>query len=375
LWSFPTLEPAIVSGSSFVIERRLDRPGEVEVRVGDSVEPTTIVAHSSSLEKTITVFVASELGVSNDEVRRRLTRPIGSSFEAGEEIARSRRGLRTAAVTAPLAGVLTNVDDSNGTVVLQASSASSDLRALVDGVVERVIPDHGAIVRTSGARVFGAIGFGGETTGRLVVGLDRPDRELTVDQVKDTWKGAIVLTGMTVGVPTLARLGQVGVAGIIVGSIAEADIRRFVGTSGTNEASAATFWRIGAPSAPFVTASIESPFVVVVTEGFGRIPMAEPVFSFLRQHEGSILSMQATTAVGERLARPEIYITGGNSSGGDRSSDELDTGRPVRLIDVANLGTVGSIAEPSSDRYGSVLVELQNGTRRRVDPANLEVLA
>lgn len=374
MWSFPTLEPAIVSGSSFVIERRLDRPGEVEVRVGDSVEPSTVVARSSSLEKSITVFVASELGVPNDEVRRRLTRPIGSSFEAGEEIARARRGLRTAAVTAPLGGVLTDVDDANGTVVLRASSASSELRALVDGVVERVIPDHGAIVRTGGSRVFGAIGFGGETTGRLVVGLDRHDRELTADQVKDTWKGTIVLTGMTVGVPTLARLRQVGVAGIIVGSLAEADIRRFVSSTGAEEVSAAAFWRMGAPAAPFVAMNAQTPFVVVVTEGFGRIPMAEPVFSFLRQNEGSVISIQATTAVGERLSRPEIYITGGNLTSGDRASDDVHPGRQVRLIDGANLGTIAVVVGAETDPFDGVVVELSNGSFRRANPANLEVL-
>lgn len=374
MWSFPTLEPAIVSDSSFVIERRLDRPGTVEVRVGDSVEPTTVVARSASVERSVTVFVASELGVPNDEVRRRLTRPIGAAFAAGEEIARARKGLRSAAVTAPLAGVLSGVDDANGTIDLRASSASSELRALVDGVVERVIPDHGAVIRTSGARIFGAIGLGGETTGRLVVGLDRPDRELTADQVKDTWKGTIVLTGMTVGVPTLTRLQQAGVAGIIVGSLAEADIRRFVSTGNSTEATVGSFWRVGAPAAPFLAHAVQSPFVVVVTEGFGRLPMAEPLFAFLRQHEGSTLSMQATTAVGERLSRPEIYITGTSVAGTDRASDELHNGRQVRLIDIANLGTVGVVAEPLGFSSGDVLVELPNGSTRRANPANLEVL-
>ncbi|RIK46129.1 MAG: hypothetical protein DCC58_04185 [Chloroflexi bacterium] len=370
MWSFPTLEPAIVRGSSFVIERRLERAGDVEVRVGDSVEPHTVVARSGSLEKTTTVFVASELGIANDEVRRRLTRPIGSSFEAGEEIARVRRGLRTAAVTAPLAGVLTDVDDANGTVVLRASSASTELRALVDGVVERVIPDHGAIVRTSGSRVFGVIGFGGETTGRLVVGSDRHDRELTADQVRDTWKGTIVLTGMTVGVPTLQRLRQVGVAGIIVGSLAEADIRRFVSGSAGSEQSTAAFWRMGAPSAPFI-ALHDAPLVVIVTEGFGRIPMAEPVFTFLRQHEGTTISMQATTSVAERLSRPEIYIPGSAEANNDRTSDALRIGRPVRLIDNAHLGMVGVVADVLHD---TVSVELPNGARRTMQSANLEVL-
>lgn len=373
MWSFPTLEPAIVSDSSFVIERRLERPGVVEVRVGDTVQPATVVAHSGSTERTLTIYVASELGVPANEVRRRLTRPIGSKFEAGEEIARARRGLRTAAVAAPVTGVLAEVDDASGTVLLRVSSEPSQLHALVDGIVERIIPDHGAIIRTSGSRIFGAIGFGGETSGRLVVGLDRPDRELTADQVRETWKGTIVLAGMTVGGPALTKLRQVGVAGVIVGSIAEADVRRFASASVSGEISAASFWRIGAPTSPFVAANIEMPFVVVVTEGFGRIPMAEPVFAFLRRHEGSTISMQAMTAVGDRLSRPEIYISGSSASG-DRASDELIPGRQVRLVDVANLGTVATIADLTPDAAGRIVVESTNGNRRRVNPVNVEVL-
>lgn len=382
MWSFPTLEPTIVERGSFVVERLLDRAGRVEVGVGDLVSPETVIARSDKAEKPVTLFVASELGVPGDKIERYLTKPVGSAFDAGEVIARKRSGLRSSTVTAPMTGVLSGVDAGAGTVAFIVSSASGELRALVHGDIERVIPERGTLVRSAGARVFGILGFGPETVGRLAVGLDRPDRELTADQVKDTWRGAIVLTGMTVGVPALQRLRQAGVAGVIVGSMAEADIRRFLATDPqAAEVSARAFWGLGYPGARFATGSNQAPFAIMVTEGFGRAPMAEPVFNFLREHESATVSLRTATVVGEGLSRPELYITGPGADEGDgRATDDLTAGRPARAIS-GHLGTIVTIVgEPyerlSPDGARDLVVAVRRGAEETVvAAANLEVLA
>src|SRR5690606_28220406 len=102
---------------------------------------------------------------------------------------------------------------------------------------------------------------------------------------------------------------QVGVAGIIVGSLSEADVRRFLSAgSQSREVRQGQFWTSRDHEAPFALEAGSAPFTIVATEGFGRIPMAEPVFDFLREHEGASASVMATTSVGTRLRRPEIYI-------------------------------------------------------------------
>ncbi len=381
MWTFPTLEPALVNGGTFVLDRMLDTPGEVIVRVGDQITPETIVARSVSTERPTVLFVASELGVPNNTVSRYLTKKVGSKFELGDTLARTRRGLRTVTFPAPASGTLTSVDESNGTVVFSLSSGQNQLRALVSGEVERVVPERGATIRSTGSRLFGILGFGGEAIGPIVVGPDRGDREVTPDQVKDSWKGSVVVCGMTVGVPTLNKLRHVGVSGIIVGSLAEADVRRFLSGSGNGEIGPAAFWGARHPDAPFAPTSESAPFVIVATEGFGRVPMAEQVFNFLRDHAGQTASIQAATSVGSQLRRPEVYIAGTGSHGNGRASDELAPGRPVRLVGGRSLGVIGTCQSPAYQRVtdaGVVTtvadVSLPSGEIRVVPAANIEVI-
>jgi hypothetical protein len=382
VWSFPTLEPVVVEQGSFLIERLLDRRGHVEIGVGDPVTPESVIARAESVDKSVTLYVASELGVPNDKIGRHLTKAVGSTFEAGEDIVRRRSGLRTAAVPAPFPGVLRRIDEVNGTVEFVISDAPDELRALVNGEVERIIPDRGAVIIATGSRVFGIVGFGGEAVGRLVVGPDRPDRELTPDQVRDTWRGAIVVAGMTVSVPTLKKLRQHGVAGIVVGSVAEADIRRFItNEAGAGELGAANFWQVSNAASDFAAPGATTPFVIVVTEGFGRIPMADTVYSFLRAHDGQMASLIAATYVGDRLTRPEIYLTAGTQGTGGRVSDELVAGRTVRFIggkELVSVGTLTSdevtVASLDGVRVAAVRVKRPNGAEDLVAAANIEVL-
>jgi hypothetical protein len=384
VWTFPTLEPVLVNNGSFVLDRVLDRPGDVAVRVGDAVQPETIVARSESVEKVTTIFVAAELGVAANSVPRHLAKPIGSRFSAGEVIARARPGLRAVTVTAPAAGTVLSVDESQGTVQFAVSSGHRELRALVTGEVERVVPDHGAVIRATGDRIFGILGFGKEAIGSLLIGADRADRELTPDQVKDAWKGRIVVGGMTAGVPALNKLRQVGVAGLIVGSLSEADIRRFLSTGATSgEARAGQFWASSHPAAPFASAADDAPFVIVATEGFGRIPMAEALFSFLRERNDVQTSIQATTCVGDYLRRPEIYLAGESSTDGSRSraSDDVLPERPVRLVGGRYLGTVATCDSEAFEQVTTnglvtnvARVRMPSGEVRIVPVTNLEVL-
>ena len=372
--NYPTLEPVVVDRGTYYIDRVLDRAGRVEVGVGDRVSPTDVIARTGDIEKSFTLYLANELGVPNDSLKKYLAKSIGSSINEGEPIARVRRGLRTAAVRSPATGTLVHVDDSEGTVTLTASTGPKELTALVSGVVEQVHSDRGVTIRAEGARVYGIVGFGREASGKLIVGCDRHDRELTADQVSKDWRGAVVLAGMTVGVPALNKLRENGVAGVIVGSISEGDIRRFLDTgSGSNPASFWTQSEYGMPAT-------DGGPVVIVTEGFGRLPMANPVFEFLKGHAGASVSVSARTTIGEHLARPEIYIPGEASDEGSITGS-ADIGRQVRVTDSKRLGTTGNVRSGGmSHTFGNGLqrdfieVEFESGDIEFVAAENVEVL-
>jgi hypothetical protein len=372
--NYPTLDPVIVKHGSYYVDRVLERNGSVEVGVGDRVSPRDVVARTGDVEKSFTIYLANELGVPNDSLKKYLVKPVGSAVSEGEPIARVRRGLRTAAVRSPATGVLVHIDDSEGTITLTSSSGPTELSALVSGVVEQVHTDRGVTIRTEGSRVYGIVGFGTEATGRLIVGSDRNDRELTADQVSSDWKGGIVLAGMTVGVPALTKLRDAGVAGVVVGSIAEGDIRRFMSTDGGNNST--TFWT----NDGFGSEQAGAGMVVIVTEGFGRLQMADPVYDFLAEMAGSEVSVNARTAVGAKMARPELYIEGSQDAAGPLPGT-ASPGRPVRVVETHRLGVAAVVqSEPAAHAFSSGLqrlyveVQFEGGNVDLVPLENVEVL-
>lgn len=373
--SYPTLDPVIVDRGTFHVDRLLARPGQVAVHAGKHVTSTDIVARTDNVEKSFTLYLASELGVPTDSLRKYLVKSIGSPVAEGEPIARVRRGLRTAAVRSPAAGKLVQVDDVQGTVTLVATTGSNDLPALVEGVVEVVHPDRGVTIQTTGSRVYGIVGIGGEATGRLVIGSDRHDRELAADQVSPEWAGCVVLAGMTVGVPALNRMRDVGVAAVIVGSLAEGDIRRYISPNAALDAG--SYWThqgYGLPDPP------ASGPVIILTEGFGRLQMADPVYEFLANHSGQDVSVSGRTMPGENLARPEIYIAGDSSVAGNASGEPGD-GRTVRVSDTHRLGAIGLVesdkvthTSATGLQQDSFNVVFEGGVTERIPAANIEVL-
>ena len=381
MWTFPALEPVIVERGDFVLQRTLDRPGEVIVRVGDRVTPESVIARSERTERQVSLYVANELGVPADSMDRYLTRKVGASFRAGEEVARRRSGLRNVSVSAPLSGVLTAIDVEHGTVTLNVTDEPVPLRSVVSGDLELIVQDRGAIIRAAGARIFGIAGFGDEAVGPLTIAVDRPERELTAQQVRDEWRGAIVVCGMTVGVPTLQRLRDVGVHGIIVGSIAEADIRRFLSADAHGEATPVSFWLSSNQHDVLAPGAAPAPFAVMLTEGFGRIPMAEPVFAFLQRHAAHQASLLAHTSLGSSLRRPEMYVSGRAEGSGERPDVTLRDGRMVRTIASGHPGVVGTcrsevytLTSDDGARREVVQVELPSGSVQAIPVTNIEVL-
>ena len=377
MWSFPTLEPIVLTQGSFAIERMLPQAGEVLVSIGGRVAPDEVIARSEDVEQTLTLYVASELGVDNSELSKYVAKSIGSTMKSGEVIARVRRGLRTATVKAPADGTLVSVDDTNGTVLVSSSLGKRDLLSLVNGEVEQIIPEHGAVIRTSGTRLYGIVGFGTEAIGPLVAGVDRPDRELTADSVSDEWAGSIVLAGMTAGAPALSRLREVKAAAVIIGSIPEGDLRRFL-TGG--QMSQDGFWNpVTAIHGDLSHPSIESPLVIIVTEGFGRRPMNDRIFEILTERAGQQVSVSARTLVGNNLARPEIYL---DDEGSDRGIDDrVVDGRAVRIVDsgaISDSGIVAGAPYVDPNRYGVrrvvADVKLDSGQVRTTPLANVEVV-
>ena len=366
----------LVRDADLHVERRLPVSGEVKVRLGDRVEPSQVVAAGAKTRRPILIQVARELEVDPAEARRRLTRELGSAVAADEVIARRRRGLRVRTVRSPVAGTLTAFDATTGVATVVPSPQLIELMAHVAGTVDDIEQTRGVTLRVFGSRFYGAFGAGDEAFGVLrVIGNERP-QALGAEAIDNRSARAVVAAGGSVTAAALQKAVQVGVKGVIAGSIEEPELLTFL------KAQRRALWRVGLPDWRLPAAP--SPLPIVVTEGFGQGMMAAPIFETLVAADGGQVSLSGMTRIAGGLCRPEVYLSAGGRRAGDGEGmpiAALAPGAIVRLVDQDHLGVVGTVqAEPHRRRLGGELlvevveVALADGNQLVVPTANLEVL-
>ena len=99
----------------------------------------------------------------------------------------------------------------------------------------------------------------------------------------------------------MARAKEMGVAGLVVGGIHDKDLRALLG------------YDLGVA----ITGTEQVGFTLILTEGFGTIPMAAKTFSLLSAHAGQQASISGATQIRAGVIRPEIIIPkGAGASGG-----------------------------------------------------------
>lgn len=373
---YPTRQPILVRDSELRIERRLPVTGEVQVRTGERVEPSKIVAAGDQVGRPIDINVARALEVEPGKARGQLVKAPGSTVGQDEPIAKRRRGLRTQAVTSPVAGLFTRFDPATGTATITPATRRIELAAYVAGVVEDLEQARGVTIRTFGSRFYGAFGVGDEAFGVLkVVGKDR-QHPLGPELIDGRAKHSVLVAGGSVNAAALQKAVQAGAKGIIAGSIEEHELLAFLKAQGPS------LWRVGLPDWRLPT--IDSPLTIVVTEGFGQSPMAAPLYDILMAGNGEQVSLSGTTRLAAPLRRPEVLI----SSGSGRSNDNrglpvaaLVPGATVRIVDQDHLGLVGTVREAPRRRrlegdlvLDALEVDLPNGGRLLLPTANVEVL-
>ena len=108
---------------------------------------------------------------------------------------------------------------------------------------------------------------------------------------------------------------------------------------------------------------------VIVTEGFGKIPMAKRVWDLLSKQTGASASINGATQVRAGAVRPEIIVFGDKTKG-DKGSDianGLSVGARVRIIRVPWFGRVGEVTE-----LPSKMVKIETGAEARILRVKLE---
>jgi hypothetical protein len=354
-------------------ERILPLKGEVLVRVGDRVAAEQVVARTELPGNVHSVNVANLLSVLPDEVPSRMTRRDGEPVEREDVIARSSTlfGLFKSVARSPIRGTVESVSSVTGQVLLREPPVPVEVEAYVDGEVVEVRPAEGVVVETHASFVQGIFGIGGEAHGALEIVAGGPDDVLDAPSLAAEHAGKIVVGGSLVTGAALARAGALGVRGVVAGGIDDATIREFLG------------YDIGVA----ITGTEDKGVTLVVSEGFGRIPMAHATFELLRARAGMKASIHGATQIRAGVIRPELVVPlpGRRAEGGPAAAvvaGGLAPGTRVRVIREPHFGRLGRVAElpsplrklPTEAMVRVLVVDLEEGGRHVLPRANVEII-
>jgi hypothetical protein len=225
------------------------------------------------------------------------------------------------------------------------------------------------IVETPASFVQGIFGIGGETYGELVIAVNGPDDELTVDRLSPAHQGKIVVGGSYVNHAVLKEAIRLGARAVVVGGFDDRDLRDILG------------YDLGVA----ITGQETLGITLVLTEGFGRIRMAERTFNLLKKLAGKEASVSGATQIRAGVMRPEIVVPLLEARGGDAEAGTvtgMDVGSLLRCIRGDHFGKIGRITalpaplqELGSESHARVLEADIDGVGRVLLPrANIELI-
>lgn len=365
--------PGLTVTDHTVIHRRrmLPLPGNLLVDVGDVVRSDEVVARAELPGKVFPVNLANQLSVAPGEIKEYLTKKEGERIEKDEILAENKPLIKwfKTEIPSPVAGTIESVSTVTGQVLLREPPRVLDLLAYVDGVIVDTIPQQGVVVETTCSLVQGIFGIGGETSGEIVMAVKAPDEPLTPSHLTAAMKGKVVVGGSFFSAEAMKQAKTVGVAGLVVGGIHDEDLRALLG------------YDLGVA----ITGTEQVGFTLILTEGFGAIPMATKTFKLLSAHAGRQASISGATQIRAGVIRPEIIVpqTDAPAKGTVRTQREgIRLGDPVRIIRDPMFGRIGEVSGlppeltkiPTESEVRVLEVRLSDGKTVVVPRTNIEVI-
>lgn len=367
--------PGLTVTDSTVIRRRrqLPLPGMVLVKAGDLVQSNQPVARAELPGKVYPLNLANQLGVAPDEIKEYLVKKEGDAVQKDEILAENKPLIKwfKTEIRSPVTGKVESLSTVTGQVLLREPPRVLELLGYVDGTIVEIYPNQGVTVEATCSLVQGIFGIGGETSGALVVAVVSPDEALLPAHLKPDMKGKIVVGGSFLSAETMAKAKELGVAGLVVGGIHDKDLRALLG------------YDLGVA----ITGTEQVGFTLILTEGFGTIPMAQKTFALLSAHRGEKASISGATQIRAGVIRPEIIIPqkAGSVAGISTAPSErggIQIGDPVRIIRDPLFGKIGQVSAlpsdlqkiPTESEVRVLEVKFADGSRAVIPRTNIEII-
>ena len=343
----------ILALTTIVRERILPVPGRVTAKLNQKVGPSDVIAEATWSREHVLLDVARALRMSPNAADRLLKCKEGDRVGAAAEIA-TGTGLFPRSVRAPREGRV--VAAGGGQVLLEVGETKIELRAGIPGTVVHIIPDRGAIIQTAGALIQGVWGNGRIDTGALVNLAEKPDTILEPSRLDASLRGSIILAGQIKDVDTLKAAAELPVRGLILSSL----------------------------SPSLLSVAREMRYPIMVTDGFGTMPMNSSAHKLLSTNAKREVTLNAEAFDRYSGARPEVIIPLpiAQEPSQPREVETFAPGLQVRLRRPPAMGSIGTIISirpgltilPSGLRAHAAEVRLENGDSVIAPLVNIEVV-
>jgi len=354
--------------------RTLPIPGDVLVQPDELVTADQIVARTHQPGELFPLNLANQLSISPSGLTRAMHVNVGETVRQGDLLAVSKGlfGYFRQEFYSPANGTIESVSNVTGQVIVRGPPAPVQVNAFVSGRVVEVHPASGATIETAAAFLQGIFGIGGEQQGILRQVTPDPDSDLTADCLTEDLRDAVVVGGRKIHGDAVARAREIGIKALIAGGIDDQDLREILG------------YDLGVA----ITGSEAIGLTLIITEGFGKIAMAQRTFQLLSSLQGRLTSVNGATQIRAGVLRPEIVIPLPEAQQTQDIAARvggglLQVGVCVRLIRdpwFGELGTVSALpVEPQTLESGSrarvLEVHCQSGEKVIVPRANVEIVS
>jgi len=343
----------IVGLTSIVRERLLPISGEVLARLNQKVSPIDVIAQTTWAREHVLIDVARNLKVTPAIADRLIKCKVGDKLAANTEVA-AGKGLFPRTVRTPRPGRVVAV--GGGQVLMEAGEAKMELKAGIPGTVVEVVPNRGVVIQTAGSLIQGVWGNGRIESGSLVNLAEKPDGVLTSGRLDVSLRGSVILGCMIQDAETLITAAELPVRGLILSSIYPSLLQK----------------------------AREMRYPIIVTEGFGSIPMNSAAYKLLSTNAKREVVVNAEVYDRYSGTKPEVIIPLPIASDppAPRDVETFAPGLQVRMRRSPAMGMIGTITAikpglttlPSGLRAAAAEVKLENDQNVIVPLVNLEVV-
>jgi hypothetical protein len=325
--------------------------------------------------KVYPINVANKLSVTANEIPSYLRKREGETVAKDEVFAENTPFIKwfKTQVRAPVNGTIESISHVTGQVFLREPPQVIRLLAYIDGDIVEITPTQGVVVESRCAFVQGIFGVGGETAGTIALAVSTPDEVLTAAHLTSEHQGQIVVGGALAQKETFVRARALGISALVVGGVHDHDLRDLLG------------YDLGVA----ITGTEKIGFTLIITEGFGTIPMAKRTFDLLSAKVGHKASCSGATQIRAGVIRPEVIIPVASASESNIQSPKskvseggIQAGAVIRIIREPYFGVIARVKNlpselqqiPTESHVRVLIATLPDGQEVTIPRANVEMI-